>query len=176
MEWWNEALAGIGSMSVAYVVVFAGVRLAGRRTVSQMSAFDVVVTIAIGSLLAQTSTSGTGLVRGLVGVAVLVALQALIAWVRRRFPATERWIEFSPRIVARDGRVRNDGLAGGLGGPQMTEHELAGMLREQGVEHLGEVRYAVLEPTGELSVLRVHGVPPTVDPTPTLWTSIGRNG
>jgi uncharacterized membrane protein YcaP (DUF421 family) len=171
MSWLSDALAGLGSTALAYLIVLAGVRLAGRRTVSQMSAFDVVITIALGSLLAQTSTSGTGLVRGLVGVAALLILQTSIGWVRRRFPLTQRWIDFTPRIVLEDGEVRRRALAGAIDGPQITEEELRGMLRARGVRSMDDLSVAVLERTGELSVLQRDQAGPTRSGS--VWGEIG---
>lgn len=148
---------GLLSTTVAYLAVLVTVRIVGRRTVTQMSAFDVVITIALGSLLAQTSTSGTALVRGLVGIAVLLLLQTLLAWARRRIAWVDRLISFEPRILVRDGEVHGEALVGGLTGPQMTESELSAELRGHGIRSLEDVDLAVLEPTGELSVLRRGG-------------------
>jgi uncharacterized membrane protein YcaP (DUF421 family) len=166
MDVLGEAARGAWMTAIAYLAVLVAVRVVGRRTVSQMSAFDVVVTIALGSLLAQTSTSGTALIRGLVAVAILLLLQAGIGWARRRFARMQRWVEFAPRPVIRDGDVDLDGLVGGLRGPQMTEGELDAKLRERGVARTDDVRVAIIEPTGGLSVLRATDA----DETPRLWT------
>jgi uncharacterized membrane protein YcaP (DUF421 family) len=165
MGWIEQVGGAIVSTAVAYLAVLFAVRLAGRRTVSQMSAFDVVITIALGSLLAQTTTSGTALLRGLVAIASLLMLQAGIGWLRRRSPRVEGVVGFEPRAVVRDGQIRHEALVGGIDGPQITDAELRAMLRRHGVASLDEVRVAILEPTGQLSAL-------TTDrgTVPSLWT------
>ncbi len=168
MDLLTDGLAGLASIALAYIVVLILVRLAGRRTVSQMSAFDIVITIALGSLLAQTSTSGTGLVRGLVAVSGLIGMQALIGLARRKSSRVAGWVDFTPRVVVHDGRVRHDALGGGLGGPQMTEQELLMKLRACGVEGVPEVEIAILEPSGGVSLLVREAVTRGTGP-PDLW-------
>jgi len=167
MELVTNGLAGLASVVLAYAVVLIIVRLAGRRTISQMSAFDAVITIALGSLLAQTATSGTGMVRGLAAIAGLVALQAAIAWARRRWYRVERWVDFAPRVVVADGAIRRENLKGGIDGPQMTVQELKGRLRAAGVRDVDDVVIAVLESTGGISVFDRQPVDDTR--VPDLW-------
>lgn len=135
-----------------YVTAVVTVRLAGRRTVAQLSAFDAVVTIALGSVIATTAVSGTtSYVEGATAFVVLLALQVSVAWLRRRSPLLRRLLEFEPEIVVRDGEGR---LPRGPWTSQLTEDELWSRLRQQGVFHPEEVTLAVLEPNGALSVVR----------------------
>ncbi|HSL10192.1 MAG TPA: YetF domain-containing protein [Actinomycetota bacterium] len=175
MDLVTNGLAGLASIALAYTVVLTVVRLAGRRTVSQMSAFDVVITIALGSLLAQTSTSGTGLVRGLVAISGLVGLQTVIGWARRRSPRLAKWVDFAPRVVVDGGQIQRRALGGGVDGPQMTEGELLSHLRASGVEELDDVRFAVLESTGGVSVL-IRRDATTGASVPGLWRDASPDG
>lgn len=135
-----------------YLFLFVLLRLAGRRTLAQISAFDFLVTVAIGSMLANTALSpSTNLVRGVVGASSLVAAQLLVAYIRRRFPRTQRVLDFAPKVVARDGEIET---SEGVWGPQLTRDDIMGMLRQQGIFDLNEVEVVILEPGGGLSIVR----------------------
>lgn len=135
-----------------YVVIFVVLRVAGRRTLAQISAFDFLVTVAIGSLFANTALSSTSsLAQGAAAVITLVILQIIVAHLRQRFPRTRRVLDFSPRVIVRDGRVDTSEA---LWGPQLTEDEIMSMLRQQGIFDLDSVRVIILEPTGGLSLIR----------------------
>ena len=65
---------------VAYVAMVVAIRLSGKRVLSKLNAFDMVVTVALGSLLATILTSSDlALVTGLVGIALLLALQVVVS-------------------------------------------------------------------------------------------------
>lgn len=155
-EWlgapWNEILRVIASTIAIYITVVAGLRVAGRRTVSQMSAFDFVVTIAIGSLVASTAVSANpSYARGFTAFLTLVVLQQVVAVVRQKFPITHRALDFSPQALYRDGkmRLRHNPLTA-----QVTDDEIYAKLRRAGISTLDEVKLVVLEADGKVSVLR----------------------
>lgn len=149
---WGEMGRVVASTLALYVTVVVGLRLAGRRTVSQMSAFDFVVTIAIGSLVASTVLSREpSYGRGLAGFVTLLAAQQVVAVVRQRVPAASRLLDFSPQPLYEDGHVqlRHNPLTA-----QVTAAELYSKLRREGVSSLDEVKLVVLEPDGRVSVIR----------------------
>lgn len=158
-EWfgasWNDVLRVMTSTLAIYVTVVVGLRIAGRRTVSQMSAFDFVVTIAIGSLVATTALSpNPSYGRGLVALITLLAAQQVVAVVRQRIPATRRVLDFAPEPLYSDGKLnlRTNPLTA-----QVTEAELHSKLRRHGITSLENVNLVVLEPDGRVSVLRSGG-------------------
>jgi len=136
---------------VVYLVAYTAVRLAGRRTVTQMSAFDILVTIALGTLVASTALPSDAAVSD--GVAVLVTLlvlQVSIGALRQRLPAIQRVTDFRPYVVMRDGMPqpsKNPLTA------QLTPSDLDAVLRQLGLPHRSDARLVVLEPTGKISVL-----------------------
>lgn len=166
--WFGASWSTIGwvasSTAAMYLVTVVMVRLAGRRTVAQLSAYDVVVTIAIGSIIAGTVLSPTtGLVQGLTSLVTLLGLQIVLAWSRQRFGPLGRILDFRPEIVVRDGSLRPPH---GLLTSQLTEQELTSLLRQQGVFDLHGLTLVILEPGGGVSVVppqRRDGqlVPPT---------------
>lgn len=150
---WYMVGVVVATTTATYLTAIAMVRLAGRRTVAQLSAFDAVVTIALGSLLATTAVSdSTTYLEGATAFATLLLLQVIVAWARRRVGALRRLLEFEPEIVVRNGDTE---LPGGLGTSQLSDAELRSLLREKGFFDTSDVVLAVLEPTGSLSVQRL---------------------
>lgn len=149
---WTEAASVALTTLAIYVTVVAGLRVAGRRTVSQMSAFDFVVTIAIGSLVAATALApDASYLRGAASLATLLAAQQVVAVIRQRVPAARRFLDFTPQPLYRgdDIELRHNPLTA-----QVTEAELWGKLRHHGIGSLEEVKLIVLEADGRISVLR----------------------
>jgi uncharacterized membrane protein YcaP (DUF421 family) len=138
------------STAAIYVTTVVTVRIAGRRTLTQLSGFDIIVTIALGSVVATTAVQASAsYLQGAVAVVTLLALQTVAAALRQRFVAFRRLLDFSPEVVVRDGRID---LRAAPGGPQLTEDELRSRLRQKGVFDLDGVHLVIVEPTGELSV------------------------
>ncbi len=155
-EWFGASWRTVGYVVLAtvatYVSTIVAVRLAGRRTVAELSAFDVVVTVAIGSLVASTASStDPSYVQGMTALVTLLLLQVGIAALRQRSAMLRRLLDFKPDTVVNGKRV--DLPAGPLTS-QITLDELQSKLRELGVFDLDEVTLVVVEPTGGLSVRR----------------------
>ncbi len=141
-EWFGASWAEIGGVAASTLALYAtavlALRVAGRRTVSQMSAFDFVVTIAIGSLVASTVLNpNPSYSHAVAGLGTLLGAQQLTALIRQRIPATRRFLDFQPEVVYEDGgiRLRRSSLTA-----QITEDELRSKLRQAGVDSVEDVR------------------------------------
>lgn len=150
---WSSA-DQVGSTVVRMLLLYAftvvAARVAGRRTLSQMSAFDIVVTVAIGTLLASTALPSSPAVSdGAAALVTLLVLQVALATIRQRFPGSQRWTDFRPQRVVEAGEAR---LPRSPWTAQLTRSDLESRLREQGLEELTDARIVVLEPDGKLSV------------------------
>lgn len=148
---WGQVATAAAATAVVYAVALTAIRLAGRRTLAEMSAFDVVVTVAIGTVVGSTSLpSNPAVVDGAAVLATLLLLQVSVAAIRQRFPRARRYLDFRPYVIARDGEVtlRRSPLTA-----QLTEDDVRSKLRTQGVFSLDEVDTAILEPTGKISVI-----------------------
>ncbi len=153
-EWLGASWRTVGYVVVAtvatYLSTIVAIRLAGRRTVAQLSSFDIVVTVAIGSLVASTASSDDpSYVQGMTALVTLLLLQVGIAALRQRSATLRRVLDFQPETVVDGGRV--DLPAGPLTS-QITLEELRSKLRQQGVFDLDSVTLVLIEPTGGLSV------------------------
>jgi uncharacterized membrane protein YcaP (DUF421 family) len=155
-EWFGASWDVVGfvvlSTVAMYTSVLVGVRVAGRRTLAQMSAFDAVVTIALGSMLATTALSPRpSYAQGTTAIATLLVLQVALGWLRLRSSRLRRLLDFEPVVLVDEGVERP---RSGLLGPQLTDDELRSTLRVHGLFDLEQVERVLLEPNGELSVRR----------------------
>lgn len=147
----DHALSAAFSAVVVYVVAVVAVRLAGRRTLAQMSAFDVVVTIAIGSIVASmTLPSQASVADGVAVLLTLLFLQVVVAAARQRSPLVQRILDFAPEVVVRDGDVH---VGRSPSSAQLTRAELETLLRQKGLTTTAEASVVVLEPTGRVPML-----------------------
>ncbi len=148
---WSTIGWVIASTAAIYFSALFAVRLAGRRTLAQMSAFDVIVTIALGTVVSSTALSRSpSYVQGVAALVTLLVLQVLVATARQRVPALRRYLDFTPQLVVRDGamELRRNPLTA-----QMTEEELLSKLRQHRVFNVASARFVILEPTGQVSVV-----------------------
>lgn len=146
----GQLVSAVMSTSIIYLLLLASVRLVGRRTTAQLSAFDSLVTIALGTVLASTALPAHPAVAdGAVVLATLLVMQTLIATLRRRSTLVRRLTDFAPKVVLRDGELEP---RRGLGSAQLTADEVDAELRRQGVTSREVVGLLVLEPDGRFSI------------------------
>ncbi len=135
---------------IIYLFLLAAFRLAGKRQLGQMTAFDLVVLLIISNVV-QNALIGNdnSLGGGLIGATVILILNGIVAWLTSRYKQVERVVELSPTILVKHGRI----LRANLRREQLSMAELRADLRQQGVSSLNDVRYAILEENGRLSVI-----------------------
>ncbi|MFP2897628.1 DUF421 domain-containing protein [Corallococcus sp. 4LFB] len=142
--------------TAAYVALVLMLRLSGPRTLSKLNAFDLVVTVALGSTLATVLLSrDVSLAEGLVAFAVLIGLQFLVTWTSVRWPGFNTLMKSEPVLLVHRGRL----LPQALRRARLVEGEVRAVLRQHDVDRLEEVEAVVLETDGSLSVLRGSGTP-----------------
>ena len=149
---WREAGFVALSATLMYLAIVAAVRLNGLRSFSKMSSFDFATTVAIGSLLATVSMSGSSLVNGVLAVAVLLGLQAVVAFGRTSGPI-DRVVDNQPVLLMAEGRLLDDNLRRA----RITPDDVRAKLRMSGVIDERSVRFAVLETTGDVSIATADG-------------------
>ena len=139
--------------SVAGIWVIVVVRFIGLRAFSKMTAFDFVITVAIGSLLAGASQAGSwsAFVQATVAIASLLIVQFIVARLRIASDQFESIVQNAPVLLMRDGEIFHKALHA----TRVAEDDLIAKLREANVLDLSDVRAVVLETTGDISVL--HG-------------------
>lgn len=148
-SWGEVGIVALSTIAI-FVAVILSTRIVGLRSFSKMSAFDFAMTIAVGSIMATVAVTATSLPAGLVGLAVLCAVQYLIAQLRRRAHFSTV-VDNQPMLLMRDGEV----IADALDAVQLTTDDLRAKLREANVLRYEQVRAVVMETTGDVTVL--HG-------------------
>lgn len=139
--------------AAAMVWIVLLVRINGLRSFSKMTNFDFVMTVAIGSLLAgaSQSTEWTAFLQTLLAMATLFFVQWLAARLRMASDSFEDAIQNAPVLLMRDGVF----LSEALNSSRVAKSDLIAKLREANVLSFDQVRAAVLETTGDVSIL--HG-------------------
>ncbi|HET7873981.1 MAG TPA: YetF domain-containing protein [Methylomirabilota bacterium] len=136
--------------AVVYLFLLVAFRLTGKRQLGLLTAFDVVLLLVISNVV-QNAMIGAdnSLGGGLIGATVILALNALVAWATFRFKRAERVLEHAPTVIIKHGRV----LRTSLRRERLSLPELRAALREHGVVSMRDVRYAILEEDGHVSVI-----------------------
>lgn len=139
--------------SVLMLVIAIGViRTTGLRSLSKMSGFDFLVTVALGSIVATVSATSTSLLNGALAFATLLAAQATIA-IFRRSDRFGRLVDNQPQLLMSGTGMDHRAMAA----CRVTEHDVIAKLREANVTRLDQVLAVVLETTGDISVLHGDG-------------------
>ncbi|AEI67820.1 DUF421 domain-containing protein [Corallococcus macrosporus] len=160
---WHDLARVLIVGAAAYGALVLMLCLSGPRTLSKLNAFDLVVTVALGSTLATVLLSkDVSLAEGLLAFAVLIGLQFLVTWTSVRWPAVNTVVKSEPVMVMRQGRF----LPQAMRRARVMEEEVRSVLRDQGVARLGMVEAVVLETDGSMSVIRRQDAPPETLPRP----------
>jgi uncharacterized membrane protein YcaP (DUF421 family) len=147
--------------TIVYLALLVGLRLTGKRQLGQLSVFDLVLLLVIANAVQNAMVGAdTSVWGGLVAVGVLLVWHRVIDWVRRRNKKVARLLGGSPTLLIHNGHV----LPAALAHENLTEAELLQALREHGVATPADVRLAVLEPDGMISVIQNADVKPGVRP------------
>jgi uncharacterized membrane protein YcaP (DUF421 family) len=138
----------IGAMS--YLLLILSLRVSGKRTLSKLNAFDFVVTVAIGSVLATILLSTeVSLAEGAAAFVVLVGGQFVVAFLSVRLATVRRLVKSTPTLLVTDGEVLDDRLRR----HRVTDGEVRQAMRASGVGGFDQVAAVVLETDGTLSVI-----------------------
>lgn len=136
---------------LVYLFVLLVFRIAGKRSLSSISTFDLVLTLIISETLQQalidndnSMTNAALLVLTLVGIDIGMSL------LKRQFPRLEQIMDSSPAVLMKGGRLQHQVLEM----ERVDEEDLVNSAREQeGISRLDEINYAVLEKGGQISVI-----------------------
>jgi uncharacterized membrane protein YcaP (DUF421 family) len=136
---------------VLFFFIYVLTRIIGRRELSSLEPFDLILLVIVGDALQQGLTQDDySLTGGVVVISTIALLQVFVSWVSFRFRGTRRWLEGEPLIVVERGKV----IEKNLDRERMTRDELATLLREQQVASVDDVEWAVLETSGAVTVIR----------------------
>lgn len=151
---WDPIVRVLVVGPLAYGAMVFLLRISGKRTLSKMNAFDFVITIALGSVLAATLTdSSLALSTGVAVMAFLILAQFVITALSVRIDWVERVVKADPSLVVLHGRLLEDAMRR----HRVTEAEISAAVRASGKATIGDVEAVVLETDGSFTVI---GEPP----------------
>ncbi|MEN6584201.1 MAG: YetF domain-containing protein [Armatimonadota bacterium] len=141
-------IAVVGVLAYAGLVILQ--RITGKRTLSKMNAFDLVVTVALGSALATTILSKTtALTDGLLIFALLMLLQYVVTWLSVRSKTLSKLVKSTPKMLFYQGEFLHDAMLK----ERVVEAEILQAIRNHGIANVRDVEAVVLETDGTFSVI-----------------------
>jgi uncharacterized membrane protein YcaP (DUF421 family) len=138
--------------ALIYFILLILMRLAGRRTLAQVTTFDAILLLIIGgrALLGQDYS----VTNALIVVVTLVLIDVTLSLVERDNPTFSKIVNGSPMIVVEDGRL----LHSRLRWSRLTEDEILAEARHlHGIERLEDIKFAILEASGNISIIPAAG-------------------
>lgn len=149
-SWWDlTRLVIVGTL--AYVGIVFMQRVTGKRTLSKMNAFDLIVTVALGSSLATTLLSTqVSLAEGLLAFALLMTLQYVVTWLSVRSETISRLVKSEPKLLVYKGEMLRDAMRK----ERVVEAEILQAARTDKIMNMDEIEAVVLETDGSFSVVR----------------------
>lgn len=136
---------------VIFAVLMVIFRVSGKRSLAQITTFDFVLLLVIGEATQQALLGEDfSLTNATLIVITLVALDIALSLFQQRFPSAGRWIEDVPVILVDEGKL----LKKRMDKSRIAEGDILEAAREkQGLERLEQIKYAVLERTGSISII-----------------------
>lgn len=135
---------------LAYVGLIIFLRISGKRTLTKLNAFDLVVTVALGSTLATILLSkDVSLLEGLTAFALLIFMQYTMTFMAVRWKGFSKFIKSEPKLLYLDGSF----IESAMKKERINEVEILQAVRNQGTGSMEKVKAVVLETDGSLSVI-----------------------
>jgi uncharacterized membrane protein YcaP (DUF421 family) len=141
----------VARVLLTYLGLYVLVRLSGKKEIGQLGPMDLLAMLILSETVSPALTAqDTSVVASWTAAATLLATGVCIDWWTHSSRAAERWIEGRPLVIIDRGVVRR-ALMGRL---RITDQELEAALRAQGLESPSQVKRAVVETTGHITVVK----------------------
>ena len=135
---------------VLFFFVYLLTRVTGRRELSSLEPFDLILLIVLGDAIQQGLTQDDYSVTGaIIVVGAIAALQVATSYLSFRFPWASRVLNGEPIVIIQDGQV----IADNLRRERLSLEEVAEEARGQQIASLEDVQWAVFEPSGKISFI-----------------------
>jgi uncharacterized membrane protein YcaP (DUF421 family) len=146
LVWWEFVLRGI----IIYVFLIILLRLTGKRQVGQLSPFDLVLLLVLSNAVQNAMNGGdNSVIGGMISAVTLVGVNWIVGVLTYRSKKLEALVEGRPEVLIRDGKLFKQTLENA----KLTHHEVMAALREAGCGSVEDVRAALLENDGSISVI-----------------------
>lgn len=135
---------------IIYGLIIVGLRLTGKRQIGQLEPIELVLTMMISDLASVPMQDfGIPLINGVIPIIVLMSLSTLLSYLSLRHLRFRQVVCGEPTLIIRDGVLLQDAMRHN----RLTLDEVFEQLRSQSISSLNDVKYAVLETSGQLSFL-----------------------
>jgi uncharacterized membrane protein YcaP (DUF421 family) len=135
---------------LAYLIMIFLLRVSGKRTLSKMNSFDFIVTVALGSTLANVALNkNVALADGALAFFLLIFLQFSITWLSVREKRIKKIVTSQPTLLLYKGEIINNNLKR----ERITIEEIYVAAREKGIADLKEIDVIVFETTGKITII-----------------------
>ena len=126
-------------------------RIAGARTLAQMTTFDFVLLLIVAEATQQGLIGDDfSLTQAMLVIATLIGIDIGLSLLKEKLPLLDKWIEGTPLIIVQDGKPLQERMKGA----RVDESDVLAAARElQGLERMDQIKFAVLERTGEISII-----------------------
>lgn len=145
IAWWQMSLRAV----IIFLYAILLYRVAPRRSFSNLSAQDIVLTVVLGSSLSRSLTGNAPLLPTLAATGLLVVLYVSVTALAPRSKVVSRLLKGRPITLVRDGEVDDEAFRK----THFGENDIAELLRLNGLRDLSEVEEARLERNGQVSVI-----------------------
>lgn len=146
---WEGILRTLLVGVLAYAGLVAFLRISGKRTLAKLNAFDLVVTVALGSTLsAILLQESIALAEGATALGLLILMQFLVTFLSVRWPGFARVVRSEATLLARDGQY----CEAAMRRERLTRDEILSTIRANGGHAIGDAETVILESDGTVSV------------------------
>lgn len=141
-------------VALIYLFLMVGFRIMGKREFGQLTPFELVTLLLIPEVVSKALTGPDySLTAGFIGVSTLLALVFLTSVLAYRYPRFGRITEGKPAVLARDGALIPEAMARERISPEEVRIEL----HKYGLEEVAQVRWAMLEVDGSITIIPTEG-------------------
>lgn len=135
---------------VMFFLILIFLRLSGKRGIRQLSIFEVAIILSLGTAAGDPMIiDDVPIVQAFVVMSTIIILYRLVTWAMMKSEKIELWVESKPLYIVEDGMM----VIQDIKKEKYSHDEFFAEMRQQSVEHLGQVRVALLETDGCLSIL-----------------------
>ena len=136
--------------AVIFVFIYVLMRIIGRRELSSLEPFDLILLVVLGDSVQQAVTQDDYSVTGaVIVVATIALLQVSVSYLNFKVPRLRPIFDGEPIVIVQDGKV----IEGNARRERLTLEDIAEAARMQQIASLEDVQWAVLETSGELSFI-----------------------
>ena len=140
-------------ITIIYLVILVGLRLLGKRELSQLTPLELVTLMLIPEIVSQSMIGEDfSVTNGVIGLTTVFSLVFLTSLLKHNSQPVERLIEGTPSLLVERGKF----VEANLNKERITPGEVFGEMHKSGLEQLSEVKWAILETDGNISIVPEH--------------------